>query len=72
MEEASLIEPVHNALDNGGVLDKAGRNQVAALYDLVATDLYQCDCFGVTRLEAHGGAGGDVEAVAVGADAVEL
>ena len=37
----------------------------------MAGDLDEGDSLGVAGLEADGGAGGDVEAVAVGLDAVE-
>lgn len=44
---------------------------VAALDDPVASDVDKGDRLGVARLEAHRGTGGDVEAHAIGCDAVK-
>jgi hypothetical protein len=72
VQEAASLQPLHNALDNGRVFDEARCNAIAALDNLVAANLHQGNCLGIAGLEAHRGAGGNVEAVAMGSYAIEL
>src|SRR5712671_2092707 len=55
-----------------GFGDEGVGEGVAAADYFVAGDFYEVDGFGVAGLEADGGAGGDVEALAVGGGAVEF
>lgn len=70
MGEAGGLQVGDDLLGAAGAHDARGE-AVAALDDAVAGDLDEGDGLGVAGLEAHRGAGGDVEAEAVGGDAVE-
>ena len=71
VQEAAGPQLLDDGGGDGGVPDGAGGQRVAAADVLLAGDLDEGDGLGVAGLEAHAGAGGDVEAVAVRARAVE-
>jgi hypothetical protein len=70
VRETSFLQFLDNPIDLGGINGSSSK-AVAAVDDLVAGDFDERDGFGVAGLEADGGAGGDVQAEAVGFCAVE-
>jgi hypothetical protein len=72
MEETTSLESFDYASRDGCVLNVSCGNPVTALDDLVAANLYQCNCLGVAGLEAYRRARGNVKSVAMCSYAVEL
>jgi hypothetical protein len=68
--EACFLEFGQDGVGAGEV-DAAGGEVVAAVDGPVAGDFDELDSFAVAGLEADGGAGGDVETVAICFDAIE-
>jgi hypothetical protein len=72
VQEPSLLEIVRRSLGGSHVEYIARRNIVAALDDLVAANLDECDGFGVAGLKTDAGSCRNVEPEAMGSDAIKL
>lgn len=72
VQKTSRLEPFENALHNRCVFNKARSDPIATIDDLITANLYQCDRLSIAWLETYRSSSGDVESVAVGANAVEL
>lgn len=72
MRKAGLLQSFDDALRDRHISNVAASDVVAAFDDLVAGNLDESDCLGVSRLESNRSPCWDIETVAMRADAIKI
>lgn len=72
MMEATFLQFLNQRIGNAGIMERTSSETIAALDDLVTTNLDKIDSLGVTGLEANGSSSSNIQPVSQGSDAIKV